>query len=108
MAKPSASDTDFHERRRAIGGPDAPVSGETEPIVLSRGNLFCVLRRDGNIAPSGARDLGLFHEDTRHLSRLELVLGAGPPTVLSAETLGSATSQIDLALNDRAFGGFFE
>jgi glycogen debranching enzyme len=91
---------------RAIGGPDAPVSGETEPIVLSRGNLFCVVNRRGDISPPGARDLGLFHEDTRHLSRLELWVSGGPPTVLSAETAGSSSSQIDLTLTDREFGGF--
>jgi glycogen debranching enzyme len=93
---------------RPLGGPEAPVSGETEPIVLSRGNLFCVLNRRGDIAPAGARDLGLFHEDTRHLSRLELVIAGGPATVLSAETSGSSSSQIDLTLTDRLFGGFFE
>src|SRR5947207_1775841 len=76
----------------------APVSGETEPLVLSRGNAFCVVNRRGDISPPGARDLGLFHDDTRHLSRLELWVSGGPPTVLSAETAGAATSQIDLTL----------
>jgi glycogen debranching enzyme len=89
-----------------VSGPCArPVSGETEPIVLSRGNLFCVLSRRGDIFPPGARDLGLFHEDTRHLSRLELQLSGGPPTVLSAEAADSSESQIDLTLSDREFGG---
>ena len=61
----------------------------TEPLVLSRGNIFCVVNRAGDIAPEGARDLGLFHEDTRHLSRLELTVDGGRATVLSSETDGT-------------------
>ena len=85
-----------------------PVSGETEPLVLARGNIFCVLNQRGDIAPAGARDLGLFHDDTRHLSYLELFVAGGPPVVLSSETSGAAASQVDLTLTDREFGGFLD
>jgi glycogen debranching enzyme len=85
-----------------------PVSGETEPLVLARGNAFCVLNQRGDIAPAGARDLGLFHDDTRHLSFLEMYVSGGPPLVLSSETAGAATSQVDLTLTDREFGGFLD
>ncbi len=84
----------------------APSSGTTEPIVLARGNSFVVVNRRGDIAPAGERDLGLFHEDTRHLSLLALDVSGGPATVLSAETNGFA-NQIDLTLTDAAYGGFF-
>ena len=94
------------EKKRPLGGQGAAASGETEPIVLSRGNMFCVVNRKGDIFPPSARDLGLFHDDTRHLSRLELWVSGGPATVLSAEAAGSASSQIDLALTDRDYGGF--
>lgn len=85
-----------------------PVSGETEPLVLARGNAFCVTNQRGDIAPAGARDLGLFHDDTRHLSYLELHVSGGPPLVLSSETSGAASSQVDLTLTDREFGGFLD
>jgi len=85
-----------------------PVSGETEPLVLARGNAFCVTNQRGDLAPAGARDLGLFHDDTRHLSYLELHVSGGPPIVLSSETSGAASSQIDLTLTDREFGGFLD
>jgi glycogen debranching enzyme len=85
-----------------------PASNETEPLVLARGNAFCVTNRRGDLAPAGARDLGLFHDDTRHLSYLELFVSGGPPVVLSSETAGAGASQIDLALTDREFGGFLE
>jgi glycogen debranching enzyme len=85
---------------------ELPVSGETEPLVLSRGNLFCVTNQRGDIAPAGARDLGLFANDTRHLSYLELFIAGGPPVALSSDTHGAANSQIDLTLTDSQFGGF--
>jgi glycogen debranching enzyme len=85
-----------------------PASGETEPLVLARGNTFCVTDKRGDIAPAGARDLGLFHDDTRHLSYLELFVSGGPPVVLSSDTSGAASSQVDLTLTDREFGGFLD
>ncbi|MGZ3404870.1 MAG: amylo-alpha-1,6-glucosidase, partial [Polyangia bacterium] len=87
---------------------ELPASGETDALVLARGNAFCVTNKRGDIAPAGARDLGLFHDDTRHLSHLELFVSGGPPVVLSSETSGAATSQIDLTLTDREFGGFLD
>jgi glycogen debranching enzyme len=87
---------------------ELPVSGETEPLVLARGNSFCVTNSRGDIAPAGARDLGLFQDDTRHLSYLELFISGGTPVVLSSDTIGAASSQIDLTLTDREFGGFLE
>jgi glycogen debranching enzyme len=65
-----------------------------------------VTNRRGDIAPAGARDLGLFCDDTRHLSYLELFVAGGPPLVLSADTSGAFASQIDLTLTDSHFGGF--
>jgi glycogen debranching enzyme len=83
-----------------------PSSGETEPLVLARGNLFCVTNQRGDIAPAGARELGLFHDDTRHLSYSELFIAGGPPLALSADTHGASSAQIDLTLTDSLFGGF--
>jgi len=93
-----------------VGGRalELATSGETEPLVLARGNLFCVTNRRGDIAPAGARDLGLFCDDTRHLSYLELFVAGGPPLVLSADTSGAFASQIDLTLTDSHFGGFLQ
>jgi glycogen debranching enzyme len=89
-------------------GGRLPISGETEPLVLARGNTFAVLDRRGDIAPAGARDLGLFFDDTRYLSLYRLCVSGGPPVVLSAESAGAALAQVDLTLSDREFGGFLE
>ena len=52
------------------------------PRALKYGDTFVVLDSRGNIggAPSG----GLFHRDTRHLSRLELRVNDGPPLLLGS------------------------
>src|SRR4051812_40616653 len=95
----------------AASGPralDLPLSGESEPLVMSRGNLFCVTNQRGDIVPAGARELGLFHQDTRHLSYYELLLPGGTPTRLSSETHGAVMSQIDLTATDREFGGLLD
>ncbi len=77
-------------------------------LVLSRGNTFLVTGAAGNIAPAGARELGLFHRDTRHLSAYELALPGPPPTLLSSETESALTSQIDLTTTDEEFGGLLD
>ena len=44
--------------------------------VLKHGDTFAVLDRLGNAGRYGAAEYGLFHQDTRFLSRLELRIGA--------------------------------
>ena len=75
-----------------------PVSTVSEPerLVMSRGNVFTVTNRLGDIAPAGSRDLGLFFCDTRHLSHYELAIPGAIPTVLSAEAASAALVQVDL------------
>ncbi|MFN7144281.1 MAG: glycogen debranching N-terminal domain-containing protein, partial [Myxococcota bacterium] len=77
-------------------------------LVLSRANTFLVTGASGNIVPAGARELGLFHRDTRHLSYYELLLPGPPPTLLSSETESALTSQIDLTTTDEEFGGLLD
>jgi glycogen debranching enzyme len=64
-------------------------------LVRAAGYTFLVTRRDGNIAPAGARELGLFQRDTRFLSRYELQLHGGEVVYLSAEGSGDSLNQID-------------
>lgn len=87
---------------------ELPTATDPERLVMSRGNLFSVTTRDGNIAPAGARELGVFHQDTRHLSHYELLLPGGAPTRLSSETAGAVLAQIDLTATDREVGGLLD
>src|SRR5258708_29053810 len=84
-----------------------PESTGTDKLVLKRGNLFAVTGRLGDIFPPGARDQGAYFEDTRFLSKLRLTVAGGPPVVLSTQTSAEYTSQVDMTVTSRAFGGLF-
>ena len=85
-----------------------PESTGTDKLVLKRGNLFAVAGRVGDIWPPGARDQGSYFEDTRFLSKLKLTVAGGPPVVLSTQTRPEYTSQVDLTVTSRMFGGVFQ
>ena len=87
---------------------DFPESGEVERLVLARRNLFAVTNRRGDVAPAGARDLGLFFLDMRHLSHYEVTIAGSSPLILSADTYEALYSQIDLTLTDLEFGGLLD
>ena len=69
-----------------------------EPLVRARGTMFIVTNREGNIGPAGARELGLFFNDTRYLSHYELGIEGGEVAYLSAESADDSNNQIDLML----------
>jgi glycogen debranching enzyme len=52
--------------------------------VLKHGDTFGVFDRYGDVVSIGLGEQGLFHEGTRHLSRLELRLGRVRPLLLSS------------------------
>src|SRR5262249_15141859 len=55
--------------------------------------------RQGNVAPAGARELGFFAHDTRHLSHLELSIENAELVHLSASERGDAYNQFDLMVS---------
>jgi len=74
-------------------------AGGVEQLTRARGTLFLVTDRHGDIAPRGAKELGLFYEDTRYLSHYELGVVGAAMVYLSAETADDAFNQIDLMLS---------
>ena len=54
--------------------------------VLKEGDTFAVFDQHGDIVPSEAGEQGLYHEGTRFISRLELLIGQGRPLLLSSTT----------------------
>src|SRR5260370_11433076 len=76
-----------------------PMVGEVERLVRARGSLFLVTTRQGDVDPPGARELGLFHSDTRFLSHYKLDIGSNRPVGLSAETSHGAYNQVDLMVS---------
>jgi glycogen debranching enzyme len=57
-----------------------------------------VANRVGDVSPSGARDLGLFLTDTRHLSAWRLAVKGGPPLCLSTQVSTDYVSQVDFTI----------
>jgi glycogen debranching enzyme len=57
---------------------------ETRPRMLKHDNTFAVLDRRGDVvaAPHGSE--GLYHRDTRHLSRLQLAVAGAAPLLLAS------------------------
>jgi glycogen debranching enzyme len=54
------------------------------PRTLKYGDTFMVLDSRGDIAAASGRAAGLFHMDTRYLSRLELLVNGAPPLLLGS------------------------
>jgi glycogen debranching enzyme len=75
-----------------------PEATGVDKLVLKRGNLFLVANAQGDVAPAGARDLGLFLTDTRHLSAWRLTVRGGPPLVLSSQISPDYVAQIDFTV----------
>ena len=82
-----------------------PEATGVEKLVLKRGNLFLVANRLGDVAPAGARDLGLFLTDTRHLSAWKLTVQGGPPLCLSSQISPDYVAQIDFTVTSLHEGG---
>src|SRR5215475_10259762 len=69
---------------------------KTNNLTLIDGKTFLSTTLAGDIMPPGAPDVGLFLDDTRFLSRLELRVGGYRTVVLSSSTEQTFSSQIEL------------
>jgi glycogen debranching enzyme len=76
-----------------------------DALVLKHERIFLLLNERGDVTPPGHCGLGFFHDDTRMLSHYELRLAGTPATVLSSQVVRMYSSQVDLAVDDTAFGG---
>ena len=59
--------------------PGGQESTEVEWLQVLEGSTFMLSDHRGDVM--GGSIAGMFHEDTRHLSRFVLRIGAGPPRV---------------------------
>ncbi len=75
-----------------------PEATGVDKLVLKRGNLFLVANEVGDVWPAGARDLGLFLMDTRHLSSWRLHVKGGPPLCLSTRVSTDYVAQVDFTI----------
>jgi glycogen debranching enzyme len=81
---------------------------DSEQLVCARGSLFLVTERHGDVAPKGARELGLFYQDTRYVSYLALRIAKVQLVYLSSETSDDAFNQVDLMVTGLDEGEFLD
>jgi glycogen debranching enzyme len=92
----------------AVGYSGVDCSTESpgqRALVLKQDRFFLLANEVGEISPPGRCALGLFFDDTRILSNYSLRFAGGAPSILSAQVRRMFHAQIDLAINDQAFGG---
>src|SRR5512133_2829968 len=93
---PQRSDDDSQYRIEATG-----AFREPRTRILKHGNTFAVFDHFGDIAGGSGSPDGLYHDDTRHLSQLELRLNGDRPLLLSAsQGEDNALLSVDLANPD--------
>jgi glycogen debranching enzyme len=74
--------------------------------VLKQGETFAVFDRLGDVVPVGQGELGMYHEGTRFLSELRLLLGDDRPLLLSSSVrLDNTVFSADLTNPDILIGG---
>lgn len=83
--------------------PNPPLS--VELLALVRGTTFFAATRHGDVMPPGAPYVGLFHDDTRFLSQLELRVNGERPGMLSSTALGPEISRVDLTARGERVSG---
>src|SRR6476646_603204 len=95
-AAAEASESDSQFRIEATG-----AFREPRTRILKHGDTFAVLNHFGDIAGGSGSPDGLYHDDTRHLSQLELYLNGDRPLLLSANPgEDNALLTVDLANPD--------
>lgn len=67
-----------------------------QPALVKDGGLFLVCRADGDITAECGSGFGLFHRDTRYLSRYELRIGGAPTLTLMSSAARNSQSVHDL------------
>jgi glycogen debranching enzyme len=84
--------------------PEAPLDA-IEGLSIIRGTTFFAATRLGDLTPPGAPQVGLFCDDTRFLSRLELRINGQKPIVLSSTTMGADTARAELTVRGGSVSG---
>ena len=82
-----------------------PSLDAVEGLAIIRGTTFFAATRRGNLTPPSAPQVGLFCDDTRFLSYLELRVNGQEPVVLSSTTMGADTARVELTVRGGSMSG---
>src|SRR5690606_14563728 len=79
---------------------------DTQKRVLKHDEIFAVFDRFGDIHPFGQGEHGIYHRDTRFLSRFELSIAGRRPLLLNSSISNeNAIFSVDLTNTDLEQGG---
>ena len=84
--------------------PD-PVLDAVKGLAIIRGSTFFAATRRGDLMPPGAPQIGLFRDDTRFLSRLELRVNGQEPIILSSTTMGADMARVEITVRGGSVSG---
>jgi glycogen debranching enzyme len=97
---------------RLMGPPPEPKVLYPEPrldavegLAIIRGTTFFAATGRGDLMPPGAPQVGLFSDDTRFLSQLELRVNGQRPIVLSSTTMGADMARVELTVRGGSLSG---
>ena len=82
-----------------------PLLDSTELLALIQGTTFFAANRLGDLMPPGAPHIGLFRQDTRFLSQLELIINGQKPLVLSSTAVDAHNSRVELTVRGGSVPG---
>jgi glycogen debranching enzyme len=82
-----------------------PLLDSVEGLAIIRGSTFFAANRQGDLTPPGAPQVGLFCDDMRFLSHLELRINGQGPVVLSSTTMGADMARAELTVCGRSVRG---
>jgi glycogen debranching enzyme len=82
-----------------------PMLQSDESLAIIRGTTFFAATLQGDVTPSGAPQVGLFCDDTRFLSLLELRVNGQEPIVLSSTTMGADMARVELTVRGGSVSG---
>jgi glycogen debranching enzyme len=106
MAKPAANPDTSPDTATEFYIAASSSLLEHRPRTLKHGDTFAMFDHYGDIPADVRSPTGLFHEDTRHLSRFELSLEGYRPLLLSSTLQeDNAVLTVDLANPDVYRGG---
>ena len=79
---------------------------ERSPRILKHGRMFAIFDRYGDVRHQPSHPEGIFYNDTRHVSRMELLLNGFRPLMLSSSVLqNDGLLTVDLANPDFYLNG---
>jgi glycogen debranching enzyme len=78
-----------------VSAPPVRIEARQEMLVIKDGKTFLCTRPDGDVCPGMVTGEGLYMDDTRFLSELQLTVGGVPPVLLSSVADGRFAAIVD-------------